>query len=132
MKTPSAAQNYAASLFGLDRFEEAKLLVRKTMPVARRILGENEQLVLMMRSIYGTALYDDPAATPDDLREAVSTLEDAGGIARRVLGGKHPTAVKIEQSLRQARAALRAREEAVTGDVSSVCERMSKVTWGNA
>ena len=46
-----AANNYATSLFGLGRFEEAKSLVRKTMPVARRILGENEQLVLMMRSI---------------------------------------------------------------------------------
>ena len=82
-----AANNYADTLLKLDRFEEAKLLVRKTMPVARRILGENDGLVLMMRSIYGTALYDDPAATPDDLREAVSTLEDAGGTARRVLGG---------------------------------------------
>ena len=85
-----AANNYATSLFGLGRFEEAKSLVRKTMPVARRILGENEQLVLMMRSIYATALYDDPAATLDDLREAVSTLEDAGRTARRVLGGSHP------------------------------------------
>ena len=105
-----AANNYAVSLFGLDRFEEAKLLVRKTMPVARRILGENDGLVLMMRSIYGTALYDDPAATLDDLREAVSTLEDAGRTARRVLGGSHPLTKNIEGTLQNARATLRARE----------------------
>ena len=46
----------------------------------------------------------------DDLREAVTTLEDAGRIARRVLGGTHPTTEHMAVALRQARAALRARE----------------------
>ena len=52
----------------------------------------------------------DPAATLDDLREAVTTLEDAERIARRVLGGAHPLIAGIEDLLRNARAALRARE----------------------
>ena len=52
----------------------------------------------------------DDGATLDDLREAVATLEDAGRIARRVLGGAHPTTTVIEAALRHARAALRARE----------------------
>ena len=52
----------------------------------------------------------DPGATLDDLREAVTTLEETARIARRVLGGAHPTAVGIEHRLREARAALRARE----------------------
>ena len=51
-----------------------------------------------------------PGATLDDLREAVTTLEDAKPIARRVLGGAHPTTKNIEEGLRIARAALRARE----------------------
>jgi len=42
--------------------------------------------------------------------EAVTTLEDAGRIARRVFGGAHPLTVDIEGELRDARAALRARE----------------------
>ena len=46
----------------------------------------------------------------DDLREAVTTLEDARRIARRVLGGAHPLTEAIETSLREARAVLRARE----------------------
>ena len=54
--------------------------------------------------------YAGPGATLDDLREAVTTLEDAERIARRVLGGAHPTAASIERNLRAARAALRARE----------------------
>ncbi len=92
------------------RFEETKALVRKMMPVARRVLGEKHNLMLMMRWAYANALYKDDAATLDDLCEAVTTLEDATRIARRVLGGTHPTAAGIEGALQQARAALRARE----------------------
>ena len=68
------------------------------------------ELTLTMRWIYAEALYKDPGATLDDLREAVTTLEDAKRIARRVLGSAHPTTAGIEKSLREARAALRARE----------------------
>ena len=77
--------------------------------MARRVLGESKDLTLQMRWIYADALWLDTSATLDDLREAVTTLEDAERIARRVLGGAHPTAVGIERRLREARAALRAR-----------------------
>ena len=63
-----------------------------------------------MRWIYARAIYMDDDATLDDLREAMTTLEDAERIARRVLGGAHPVTMGIEVSLRNARAALRARE----------------------
>ena len=56
------------------------------------------------------ALYMDPNATLDDEREAVTTLEDVERIARRVFGGAHPTTVKIERHLGNARAILRLRE----------------------
>ena len=59
---------------------------------------------------YARALYEDPAATLDDLREAVATLEETERIARRVFGGAHPLTGGIEETLRDARAALRARE----------------------
>jgi hypothetical protein len=52
----------------------------------------------------------DSGATLDDLREAVDTCEETARVARRVLGGTNPTAMNIEGCLRQARAALRARE----------------------
>ena len=54
--------------------------------------------------------YEDTGATLDDVREAVTTLADAGRIARRVLGGTHPITVDIEDELRDLRAELRARE----------------------
>ena len=105
-------------------FEEAKALLRKTMPVARRVLGECHDLTLMMRWKYATALYLDTDATLDDIREAVTTLGDAGRIARRVLGSAHPLTTGIVCELRKARDALAARD----GDVSSVCEAMEAMT----
>ena len=48
------------------------------------------------------------------LREAVTTLEDATRIARRVLGAAHPIAAGIEKILRDSRAVLRFRETAET------------------
>ena len=63
------------------------------------------------------ALYRDDRATPDDFREAVTTLEETTQAARRVLGGAHPVVASIENSLRNARALLAAREG---DDVSAV------------
>ena len=57
---------------------------------------------------YADALYRDADATLDDLREAVTTLEDVERTARRVLGGAHPITLAIERRLRGAQAALRA------------------------
>ena len=63
-----------------------------------------------MRINYARALFSDANATLDDIREAVTTLEEIEGIARRVLGGSNPLVARIELNLRNARAALRARE----------------------
>ena len=52
--------------------------------------------------------FEDSTATLDDLSEAVTTLEDAGRIARRVFGGAHPLTTGIDGALQNARAALRA------------------------
>ena len=64
----------------------------------------------MMRWIHAQALYADPIATLDDLREAVESLEESERTTRRVLGSAHPDVVGIERELRNARAVLRARE----------------------
>ena len=59
---------------------------------------------------YAEALCQDNGATLDDLREAVTLLEDLEPTARRVLGGAHPLIKGFEDELQDARAALRARE----------------------
>ncbi len=119
-KTLQAGSNYASSLVNLQHYQEAKALLRKTLPMARRVLGENDHLTLQMRWNYAEALYEDPAATLDDLREAVTTLEDATRIARQVLGGAHPYTKNFENDLRHAQAKLSLRE----GHVESVVEYM--------
>ena len=55
-------------------------------------------------------LYDDPGATLDDMREAVTTLEELERIARRVLGGAHPLTMGIECNLQEVRALLNGSE----------------------
>ena len=110
-----AAHNYAESLSNLKRYEEAKVLLRKVMPAARRILGEGHKLTLMMRWYYAAALCEDPGAALEDLREAVTTLEDLERTARRVFGGANPTTAGIERSLELARTALGAREDTPSG-----------------
>ena len=109
-RTFRAASNYALSLIVLGRFEEAKSLLRKTMPVARRVLGENDDLTLRMRWHSAQSLYMDDDATLEDLREAVNTLEETERTARRVLGGAHPITGWVEASLHNARASLHTRE----------------------
>ena len=101
-----AASNYAGSLIGLQRYAEAKLLMRKMLPVARRVLGESHDTTLRMQYIYSVALRKDPAATLEDVCEAVATLEVVAPIARRVLGAEHPLAGELETTKQESRTAL--------------------------
>ena len=78
--TLQAANNYASSLGRLQRFEEAKALLRRMMPVARRVFGDDHQTVHAQdeENLRGGALHG-RSATLDDLREAVTTLEELNG-----------------------------------------------------
>ena len=80
------------------------------MPVARRVLGDSHDLTLQMRTNYARVLCFDTGATLDDLREAVTTLEETARTAQRVLGAAHPTTGAVGRDLLRARAVLRARE----------------------
>ena len=108
--TLSAAISYAVSLNKLNRCGEVKALLRKTLPVARRVLGERNEFMLRMRQHIAEALYKDGSATLSDLREAVNTLEETERTARRVMGGAHPMIEDLEGRLRESRAALSSRE----------------------
>ena len=56
----------------------------------------------------GLGAYAD--ATLDDLREAVTTLEETTRTMRRVLGGTHPLTGEVGRALVGARVVLRSRE----------------------
>ena len=57
---------------------------------------------------YAETLYRDDCATLEDLREAVTTLEEVERPTQRVFGISHPLVTAIEYHLRLARAALHA------------------------
>jgi hypothetical protein len=110
-ETLREASNCAISLIGLNRIKEAKAMLCKTMPVARRVLGDSHDLTLKMRLNYAATLCNADGATLDDVREAVTMLEETARTARRVFGiGGHPSVVGIEDTLRQSREVLRAHE----------------------
>ena len=108
-KLRGPANNLASSLLGLECFEEAKSLMRKMIPVAQRVLRD-DQITVGMRVNYARAIYENSAATLNDVREALTTLEETERTVRRVFGGAHPLATTIGLDLRDARAALRARD----------------------
>ena len=76
------------------------------------VLGEASSRYRQRRArwSYARALYEDDSATLEDLREAVTTLEETERIARRVFGGAHPLTEAIEDSLQEARDKLCARD----------------------
>ena len=109
-ETLASAGNYVTSLISQMRLEEARSLSRIKVPVTRSVLGESHDITLKMRRMYARALYEDPRATLDELREALTTLEDLELITQRVLGSAHPTTTETELHLQNARAVLSARE----------------------
>lgn len=100
--------------------------------MARRVLGEGHRLVLKLQWHYALALRNDTGATLGDLREAVTTLEESERIGRRVFGISHPLVTGLGDILRDSRAAIRAREASVPGDVTSICEAVDAMATGDA
>ena len=101
-----SANNYSSSLIDLQRFKEVKTVLRKMTPVARRVLGENHEVTLQMRCSCARTLYENGGATIDDLRKAVTMLEEIEPDARRALGGAHPLLKDIRRFHQYGRAAL--------------------------
>ena len=101
-----AANNYASSLLTQERFEEAKSLLRKTMPVARRVLGNEHNLTLSLCEDLSRATLLDGDSSAEEVREAVRALEDTLGVWRRVLGPQHPNTQRVQQNLEAYREAF--------------------------
>ena len=115
-----SANNYADSLIQLERYKTVMCLLRETLPIARRVLGESDETMLRLRVNYARALCVVSAdavtgTSPDDLREAVTTLEESERTARRVFRGTrpeprwlgaHPFVEQVEYFLRESRGLL--------------------------
>ena len=104
-----STQYYASTLKDLNRCDEVRSVLRKTIPMARRVLGESTDITLKMRWLYALALFEHDAATLDDLREAVDSLDSVARLWTRVFGASHPETPNIQLALNKAREALATR-----------------------
>ena len=86
------------TLLDLRRFEEAKKVLRKVTPVARRILGTEHELSLSLREDLSRATLDGESSA-EEKRQALRMLEDVAGVMRRVLGPAHPDTLHAQEKL---------------------------------
>ena len=93
-----AANNYALTLLELQRFEEAKGILRRTVPVAQRTLGAEHELTLSLREYLSHATLDGESSA-EEKHEALRMLEDVAGIMRRVMGPAHPDTLHAQREL---------------------------------
>ena len=91
---------------GLERHAEAKPILYKAIPNARRTLGAEHDLTLNLRKFYGQFLYEDPSASRADVVEAIEIIEDVQRRARRVFGPGHPNWESLPRDLMAAREKL--------------------------
>ena len=104
--------NYARFLKKHEEYDKAKSLHRRTIPMARRALGDSNDITLRMRWLYANCLCDYKNATLDDLVEAVETLEAVAKLWKRVKGERHPETPAVLEALKVAREKLRLRRAA--------------------
>ena len=83
----------------LKRFEEAKALLSKLLPVARRLLGENKDLTLRMRLLYAHALPRTSATSTISVKIRSRRRTDRAARARR----RAPALKAIERDLCESR-----------------------------
>ena len=82
----------------MQRFEEAKRVLRKVIPVAQRVLGTQNELTLSLREDLSRATLDGESSAKEK-RQALRMLEDVAGVMRRVLGPAHPDTLHAQEKL---------------------------------
>ena len=105
-ETMTECGNLVINLIELERFQEAKRLLRKVIPVARRVLGNEHNLTLSLCEDLSRATLLDGDSSAEEVREAVRALEDTLGVWRRVLGPQHPNTQRVQQNLEAYREAF--------------------------
>ena len=86
------------ALLTLQRFEEAKKVLRKVVPVAQRVLGTEHDITLSLREDLSRATLDG-GSSANEKRQALRTLEEVAGVMRRVLGPAHPETLHAQEEL---------------------------------
>ena len=102
-----AANNLVHELQKQNKYAEAVSILREALSEARRALGDDHQMTLMLSSLLSDSLLRAKSRqsrpTIDDLHEAIAILEDVWKRSRRLLGGSHPHTDTRQRALDDAR-----------------------------
>ena len=107
--TRISAINIARTLAaGLNRHKEAARFLRESIPRLTRNISRDHANALKLPLYFANCLSTGNDASPCDLHEAVTILEDLNPRTRRVLGPQHPETLAAEFALKYARRRLAA------------------------
>ena len=98
-KTLLSALSLSVALVRADEASESMAFSRPLLPVARRVLGADNDLCLRLAHSYAYAVLGCAAPSRDELFFAERLLEDTVRRVRRVLGTAHPSTSKAEGDL---------------------------------
>ena len=87
-------------------YKEAKSLLHKHIPVARRALGNEHDLTLDLRNLFARAIYRDTNSSRVHVHEALAIAEDVLRTTQRVFGTSHPYSRGSRKDLESARMRL--------------------------
>ena len=93
-------------LWRCDLHDEGKRLGRENLEAARRLPGDNANLILQVSINLAAILCDDPARTRGDVAEAIRLFEDAATTSRRAFGPQHGLTLSSTIGLKSTRALL--------------------------
>ena len=100
------ALSLCATVVYAGRYTEAKSLLCKLLPEARRDLGVEDDTYIRLRATYGQALLECDEASRDDVVEALAIFEDLASTIRRIYGTAHPFMPRIQADIEEARKKL--------------------------
>ena len=100
------ALSLCATVVYAGRYTEAKSLLCKLLPEARRDLGVEDDTYIRLRATYGQALLECDEASRDDVVEAMAIFEELSTTIRRIYGTAHPFMPRIQADIEEARKKL--------------------------
>ena len=104
-----SALNLANQILISGNYDELRTFAQERIVDARRVMGAEHEITLMLRNLYAQALFnghDGFDASRDDRKQAVAILIDVVQILRRVMGPSHPQTKNVELCLRNIRGRL--------------------------
>mmetsp|Transcript_26288 Transcript_26288/g.78913 ORF Transcript_26288/g.78913 Transcript_26288/m.78913 type:complete len:222 (+) Transcript_26288:3-668(+) len=98
-----AANSLAIALVRLARFDEARAILKRQIPLARQLGGTQW---VHAAGVFSRAVVEDDNCPTTELEEALTVMDDASRTARQTLGTAHPVAKALERDLGCIRARL--------------------------